>query len=134
MTHKILRQMQHWLGRVPNKPRPSESTSQRIEFRLTYKQTLVGVLTLQNLVWEWRYSDEFRAQDKLVPLIEFPDVNRVYSTDELWPFFATRAPSMKRPDVLQIIEREHIDKNDEVALLKRFGQRTITNPFELVSA
>lgn len=134
MTRNIFRQMRHWLGQVPDKPRSSESASQRIEFRLTYKQIPIGVLSLQNSVWEWRYTDEFRAQDKLVPLIEFPDVNRIYRTEDLWPFFATRAPSLKRPDILQIIEREHIDKNDEVALLKRFGQRTITNPFELVSA
>lgn len=133
MTHKIAQQMRRWLGRT-SKIRPSEPSPQRIEFQLMYKQMSIGILALQSSVWEWSYSDEFRAQEKLVPLIEFPDVNRTYRTEELWPFFATRAPSLKRPDILQIIEREHIDKNDEVALLKRFGQRTITNPFELVSA
>lgn len=133
MTDKIFRRIRGWLGHQPNeKEVPLHSA--RVEFRLIYGQLPLGVLSYQNSVWEWKYSDAFRAQERIVPLIEFPDVNRVYQTEELWPFFATRAPSLKRPDILQIIEREHIDKNDEVALLTRFGQRTITNPFELVAA
>lgn len=106
----------------------------RVEFMLTYQNFPLGTLSYQDSIWEWRYSDQFRAQNEIVPLIEFPDVNGTYRTEELWPFFATRAPSLKRPDILQIIEREHIDQTDEVALLKRFGKRTITNPFELSAA
>lgn len=134
MNKNLFRRMCGLFGKSANKSASDQKSAVRIEFELTYKQFPIGVLAFQNSVWEWTYSDRFRAQDKLVPLIEFPDVNRVYRTEELWPFFATRAPSLKRPDILQIIERERIDKNDEVALLKRFGQRTVANPFELVSA
>ena len=130
----IIRQMRSWMGKNPAPPVDHASTPSqilRVEFVLTYEDLPLGTLSLSNSIWEWRYSDQFRAQSEIVPLIEFPDVNGTYRTEELWPFFATRAPSLKRPDILQIIEREHIDQTDEVALLKRFGKRTITNPFEL---
>jgi len=133
----IIRQMRAWMGKTPNHSAENSSFSPphpRVEFILTYEDFPLGTLSLTNSIWQWKYSDQFRAQTDIVPLIEFPDVNATYRTEELWPFFATRAPSLKRPDILQIIEREHIDQADEVALLKRFGKRTIANPFELSAA
>ena len=136
MTSRILHKMRSWLGKDEPQPDVSQHAAPfaGAEFGLFYGELLIGTLTHQGDVWEWSYSDAFRAQDKIVPLIEFPDVNRVYRTEELWPFFSTRAPSLKRTDILPILEAEQIDPNDEAALLKRFGRRTITNPFELVAS
>jgi len=64
----------------------------------------------------------------------FPDVHKTYETSELWPFFKMRVPSLKQPSIRAIVGRERIDEHNQVELLRRFGRRTITNPFELISA
>lgn len=48
--------------------------------------------------------------------------DKTYKSEELWPFFRIRIPGLEQPSVQEILERENIDKNDEVELLKRFGK------------
>jgi hypothetical protein len=55
----------------------------------------------------------------------------VYTKDELWPFFIIRIPSLKQPKVQKIISKEEIDSTSQVELLKRFGEKSISNPFQL---
>jgi len=43
-------------------------------------------------------------------------------------------PGLKQPAIQEILKNEEIDKGNEIALLKRFGRKTITNPYELVMA
>ena len=105
----------------------------RAEFHLTYDHLLVGTLSVQDGVWRFKYSDEFKRSD-LRPLVEFPDVDQVYEREDLWQFFAMRIPSPEQPEVEEIIRQEHIDEGDAVSLLKRFGRRTIANPFQLEKA
>lgn len=102
----------------------------RAVFRLTYDGLLVGILSVQDGLWRFEYSDEFRRSD-LRPLVEFPDVDKVYERPDLWQFFAMRIPSPEQPEVEQIIRQERINGDDAVSLLKRFGRRTIANPFQL---
>jgi len=45
-----------------------------------------------------------------------------------------RVPSLKQPSIRAIVGRERIDEHNQVELLRRFGRRTISNPFELISA
>jgi len=45
--------------------------------------------------------------------------------------FASRIPSPEQAEVEEILKRENIEEDDAVSLLKRFGRKTITNPFEL---
>jgi HipA-like protein len=101
-------------------------------FKLRLGDLPVGVLSVRGGQWTFRYADEFRAQQKLRPLPIFPDVNKVYESNELWSFFRMRVPSLKQPSVRRIVDEQNIDSKDEVKLLKRFGRRTISNPFELV--
>lgn len=100
------------------------------EFLLSYGDLLVGTLTMRDCLWRFEYSDEFKQSD-LRPLIGFPDVGKMYQSTVLWQFFAMRIPSFERPEVQEIIKREHLSEDDQVALLKRFGGRTIANPFTL---
>jgi hypothetical protein len=60
-------------------------------------------------------------------------LTKVYRKDSLWPFFLVRIPGLKQPAIKEIIEKENIDTENEVELLKRFGQKSISNPYELIA-
>ena len=100
-------------------------------FRLYLDKVHVGTLSLSQDTWTFEYSDEFRRHEELRPLVSFPDKTTVYKSDKLWPFFEMRIPSLKQPAIREQIEREHIDRRDRVKLLRRFGTRTIANPYRL---
>jgi HipA-like protein len=106
----------------------------RAEFKLFYGDLQVGTLSVADSIWRFEYSDAFRQQDELRQLVEFPDVDKVYESKELWQFFVMRIPSPEQPEVEEILKREHIREDDAVSLLKRFGEYTITNPFTLRAA
>lgn len=100
-------------------------------FAVSYKDLIIGTLEIKEGVWIFTYSEEFKNQDKINPLPDFPDVEKKYRNDELWPFFLIRIPSLKQPKVQKIISKEEIDSSSQVELLKRFGEKSISNPFQL---
>ena len=102
-----------------------------IVFELKYKKLLVAILKLEKGIWSFRYSTEFKNQDLLKPLPDFPDLQKVYENKELYPFFLHRIPSTKQPKVQRVIKKNNIDATNEAALLKFFGLHSITNPFLL---
>jgi HipA-like protein len=108
-------------------------TPQNMEarFELSYKDLKIGYLSLANGEWSFAYSNEFKKQNRLLPMIDFPDVNKVYESEELWPFFTSRIPSQSQPEIQFAIRQNKIDGDNEVSLLEFFGRRTITNPFLL---
>ena len=128
---KLMDKAKEWLGFAHSVKAPPEVHA---KFLLTYGDLLVGTLTVEHGVWKFEYSDKFRSEDELRPLVEFPDVNKTYVNEDLWQFFASRIPSTEQPEVEQILRREHVEQDDAVALLKLFGKRTIANPFELTFA
>lgn len=91
----------------------------------------IGTLLLKEGNWIFEYSRQFKEQDVIKPLVDFPDINKVYKSSELYPFFMERIPSLSQPKVQKTLEKEKIDSDNPVQLLKRFGKTTITNPFEL---
>jgi HipA-like protein len=101
-------------------------------FELSYKNLSIGHLELQDGNWRFYYSEEFKSQDVIKPLIDFPNQNKTYSNKELWPFFSYRIPGLSQPAVKEIIKKEAIDSGNEVALLKKFGKYSIFNPFLLI--
>ena len=90
------------------------------------QKLLVGTLLYSAGVWYFSYSNEFKLQNRILPLANFPSKDKEYSTRDLWPFFASRIPSNAQ---LQI-EKDK-PKEDVVTLLRRFGRRTVANPYEL---
>lgn len=117
-----------WSKSSPGVQAPQEES---VQFLLTYNDLLVGTLIAEKGKWKFKYSDEFKKNQELRPIVEFADVDKVYENQELWQFFASRIPSFEQSEIEAIIKRENIDDNDAVSLLKRFGRRTINNPFEL---
>jgi len=102
-----------------------------IVFKLLFSGLEIGTLQLEEGVWKFQYSMDFKAQDHIKPLLNFPSVDKIYTSEELYPFFVERIPGLGQPKVQEIIGKEHIDGHNEAALLKRFGRLTIANPFEL---
>ena len=104
------------------------------KFFLKYRDLLVGTLSVHDGIWTFEYSEDFRQSDILRPIVEFPDINKIYQSEELWQFFTSRIPSPEQAEVEEILRREHIEEDDAVTLLKRFGRRTVANPFHLEAA
>lgn len=103
-------------------------------FHLLYGKLLIGTLIYDGESWSFKYSDDFKNDTKVNIIIDFPDLEKEYESKELWPFFATRIPSLNQPYHLKKIQKANINENDSVELLKLFGNETITNPFRLTPA
>lgn len=123
-----IKKLIEWLGFSQGLPAPPNVQA---KFLLKYGDLLVGTLAAQDGRWRFEYSTDFRQQDLLRPLVEFPDVEQLYEREELWQFFAARIPSPEQAEVGEILRRENIEETDAVRLLQRFGRHTIANPFEL---
>ncbi|MGI9064902.1 MAG: HipA N-terminal domain-containing protein [Pyrinomonadaceae bacterium] len=128
---KIMDKAKEWLGFARSVKAPPEAHA---KFLLTYDGLLVGTLSVEDGIWKFEYSDEFRQSGDLRPIVEFPDVSKTYENEELWQFFASRIPSTEQAEVGAILKREHIKEDDAIGLLSRFGKRTVANPFELTLA
>lgn len=104
------------------------------EFKLTYRKLEIGTLSLKDGKWTFMYSEAFKAQDKIKPLTDFPNLDKVYTSEDLYPFFLSRIPGSGQTKFQETIKRENIDPDNEAELLKRFGRQTIANSFVLRSA
>ena len=102
------------------------ATEDDATFNVNLGKLLVGTLLYSAGVWYFSYSNEFKLQNRILPLANFPSKDKEYSTRDLWPFFASRIPSNAQ---LQI-EKDK-PKEDAVTLLRRFGRRTVAYPYEL---
>lgn len=121
-----------YLFKSEEQPAVLETPAQtQVRFVLSHSTTTIGELTLDNGYWTFRYTEAFKQQTRLVPIVDFPDIYKDYTSTELFPYFTYRIPSLARPQVQQIIRKQKIDSSNTVALLKHFGQRTIVNPFVL---
>lgn len=108
----------------------AQGTSNK-KFVLSYGNNAIGYLKNVDDNWSFEYSDWFKQQDVILPLLEFPNKDKTYEADQLWSFFSSRIPSK--------INLELTDKNNYsttssiVELLEIFGKRTVNNPFVLES-
>ena len=97
------------------------------EFLLKYHKVIIGILKYSDGLWSFKYTDDFKGM-KIKPITDFPDTEKEYTSEQLWPFFAARIPALNQPYIYKRINKANINKNDSVELLKLFGQKTITNP------
>jgi HipA-like protein len=101
-------------------------------FELRVDKLVIGILHCENGEWEFKYTDAFKQhRNEYNHIAGFSNLDKVYHNDTLWPFFQTRIPGLKQPAVKEILKKEHINESNELELLKRFGQKTISNPYEL---
>ena len=97
-------------------------------FHVNLGRLFVGTLLYSEGIWYFNYSEEFKMQNRILPLANFPSKEKDYSVKELWPFFASRIPSNAQ---LQL--DKDTPQEDIVSLLRRFGRRTVANPYELLA-
>lgn len=128
MLDKVLRYLR---GVSSGRGAEAVDCSSAAEFVLVLGQLPMLVLSRNANGWTMRYTDEFKKQTQIAPLVPFPELNKVYRSTELWPFFSVRVPSIARPEVERTVREEHLDYNDVAAMLRRFGRKSIADPFEL---
>lgn len=95
-------------------------------FKVSLGKLPVGTLLYMNGLWHFSYSDEFKMQNQILPLANFPSKEKEYTARELWPFFTSRIPSNAQ---LQI-EKDN-PTEDLVSLLMKYGRKTVSNPYVL---
>lgn len=93
----------------------------------------VGELSCSDGHWTFKYTPQFKARsEEFYPIVGFPDLEKTYESDSLWPFFLVRIPGLGQPEVKETIAKENLDVTNEAQLLRRFGERTLANPFVLM--
>ena len=108
--------------------------NEKIALKVMLGPLAIGTLRADYGQWVFAYSDEFRNQSEIQPIMDFPSVNKEYRSRNLWPFFALRIPSPAQPAVREFIRSQPEAKANEGILLKEFGARSAANPFRLIPA
>jgi HipA-like protein len=109
----------------------TQQRDEQAEFSLLFDDMEVGRLIFDGTKWIFKYSDDFKKDQPIKPLANFPDLSKTYESESLWPFFSSRIPSLSRKSIVKRIKKNNIDSSDMIALLKLFGANSITNPFRL---
>lgn len=115
----------------PNDHQISFEFDGTIKFNLKIEDLIIGILKIENQTWSFNYSEEFKSQDKYRRLAGFSDLSKIYTSEELWPFFKIRIPGLKQPMIKEILEKEKLNNSHEAVLLKRFGRISMSNPYIL---
>ena len=118
-----------WLAAVQPPP-----LNEHITFKVLLGPLVIGTLQADHGLWVFAYSDEFRNQSEIRPIVDFPSVTQEYRSRILWPFFALRIPSSTQPAVREFIRSQPKAKANAALLLKEFGDRSAANPFRLLPA
>jgi len=108
-------------------------------FELIYRphdaeSVVVGHLSVADGVWRFQYAPEYRERrTEFRPIEGFKDLDKVYESSVLFPFFAVRIPDEDRPDVRERLAAERIRKPRASDMLRLFGRHVISSPaFELI--
>lgn len=129
----MLKSLRKYLWRTEGQENLGTPVNTPITFQIRYGDLLVGELRHSDGEWFFQYSAEFKQNKPFPGIMDFPDLDREYRGQELWPFFASRIPSIENPHVRETLAKEKVSASDEAGLLRLFGTRTIANPFRLVA-
>lgn len=108
----------------------SKPVESGISFRLCLGALEIGTLRMEGGEWVFSYSEAFRQQSKVAPIIDFPQPDQEYRSGQLWPFFALRVPSLAQANVRDYLAKTQ-NKPDDARLMREFGRRSVANPFVL---
>lgn len=111
-----------------------DNQNEEYKFHLVLDDIQIGNLTYSEFTKKWlfEYTNEFKSvSSQYNAILGFPDLDKKYESETLWAFFKIRIPGLKQPRIKEILREENINPEDNARLLKRFGHKTISNPFEL---
>ena len=94
---------------------------------------IVGILKKSDK-FEFRYTDDAREciNKGFDLLVSFPNLNKKYVSDKLFPEFLSRIPGPTRVDIKEILEKYGLKKYDSFELLKRSGAKTSLDMLEFI--
>jgi HipA-like protein len=78
----------------------------------------------------FEYLPEFKKLN-LASLPGFPDLDRAYESQELFPFFQERIPDTRRPEIREWIRQQGLSEEDKLSLLGALGRNAVTDSYEL---
>jgi len=95
-------------------------------------KVLIGELAKTGDEYTFKYTPEkIDKPEGFFKVPTFKDVDRVYTSDKLFLFFANRLYDRGRPDLPQLLERHGLRDYDEWELLKATKARLMTDSYEL---
>jgi HipA-like protein len=95
------------------------------------KSQLIGTLSQERGVFIFRYRSDYASSPGAEPISAFPDLNEVYESAELWPFFAVRIPPSERSDVRAALKERGLRPEQTLEVLGTMAKRSISNPYQL---
>jgi HipA-like protein len=125
---QLFKKFTSWLGTTKDVPPASESP---VVFKLSLGHLIIGHLRREPDRWIFEYTEEFRNQEEIKPIMDFPTVTNAYQSDELWPFFKIRVPSKNQPSIHRRFTHDQLNGLTVIDMLKFFGRRSAANPFIL---
>src|SRR5437762_1181956 len=111
--------------------RPSSDKVTRFILRYdppTELPVTVGHLAFDGKRWTFHYDADYKQRSDLRPIEGFDEIEKVYQSSVLFPFFAVRIPDASRNDVRRTLDELRIRKPDSVDLLRVFGRRVVSSP------
>lgn len=99
----------------------------------TRSRHLIGTLK-KNEKYEFQYSQDIKkCQEKGFDLlVSFPDINKKYVSENLFPEFLSRIPGPNRIDIKDILEKYKLESYNAFELLKRSGAKTSLDTLEFI--
>lgn len=133
---KTIKQLfSNFIGRPEGLERISTNASNTVLFDVWYAsphgKVDVGRLELRNGLWRFWYVDSFKSNTELPLIINFPDIDKEYESDELWSFFVERIPGLEQQWVQDTLRKNHVEDVEMSVLLDLFSRETLTNRYVL---
>jgi len=94
---------------------------------------VVGILK-KNDKYEFYYGKETKKcqEEGFDLLVSFPDINKKYVSDKMFPEFSSRIPGPNRIDIDEILKKYELEAYNDFELLKRSGAKTSLDTLEFI--
>jgi HipA-like protein len=93
-------------------------------------ETPIAELSLQQGRYLFRYLESFKRKG-LTPFPGLPEVDEVYESAELFPYFEERIPDNRVPAIRNWISRKGLPADDKLTLLTVLGRMVATDSYEI---
>ncbi len=95
------------------------------------ERIVMGRLRREGDAYRFDYEPGVMRRSDVQPIPEFPELDRTYRADRLWPFFTSRLPPLKRQDVKATIAARGVSPDDTLELLVELSGGSVASPYVL---